>query len=116
MSFTETERNLYLKELQAYQAARQTHDDLLIKYHLGRAHIIAQKSALKHLIVHCLMLGHALRKKNLSEVLGQLVRIALTLPAHLIKKIPIGNTGWSDVPLTQPAPLPKDLEIIHEEN
>ncbi len=112
MSFTQREFKLYQNEIAKYQAAYKAKAYLQAKEHLGRAHIISQKSPMRHLQTHCFMLAFALSPLDRRELLAQLIRIALTLPAHLIGKIPIGNTGWADVPLTKPMPLPSDLKDL----
>ncbi len=112
MAFSDHELKLYQSEIQNYHAARELGQSGAARLALGRAHIISQKSPLRHLQTHCLMFSHSLRPIDLKELWAQLVRILLTLPAHLMGRIPVGNTGWSDVPLTKPMPLPKDLEAL----
>lgn len=81
-------------------------------FHLGRAHIISQASWIEHLIVHFHMLTFAIKRVDLREVGGQLVRLFVTIPGHLIGKVPQGNVGWSSVGLTSEKELPEDLKKL----
>lgn len=81
-------------------------------YHLGRAHIISQASWIHHLMVHFLMLSFSLKRRDLREVSGQLIRIFVTVPGHVVGKVPKGNIGWSTVGLTSEKELPDDLKKI----
>jgi hypothetical protein len=80
--------------------------------HLGRAHILSQSSILSHFYVHWLMLGYAIRNKDTPEIRGQIVRLLVILPGHLIGRVPKGNIGWSSVGLTQEMPIPDDLRHL----
>jgi hypothetical protein len=57
--------------------------------HLERLHIISQLSIQKHFFSHYLMLREALVDKNLKESLGQILRIILVLPGHILRRLPI---------------------------
>lgn len=96
-------------ELVAAHTAR-TRDDLAESWrHLERAHILSQPSAWLHTRVHGAMLVLALRTRDLRELLGQLVRIAVAGLGSAIGRYPVGNTGRARVPLTKPMPI--DLEL-----
>ena len=60
------------------------------------------------------MLEYAKSRKDWREVKGQIIRILATIPGHLFKTIPKGNTGWSIVPLTEKKPLPDDLKKLFD--
>ena len=36
--------------------------------------------------------------------------LLITIPGHILRKVPIGNTGWSDIGLVQTMPIPEDLD------
>jgi hypothetical protein len=55
------------------------------------------------------MLGYALKQYDWREVIGQLVRLALAPVGALTGRIPVGNTGRSNVGVFQPMPIPDDL-------
>lgn len=76
---------------------------------LERAHILSQSKLSLHLHVHWAMLGYAIRLRDLREVAGQFVRLALAPLGALAGRIPAGNTGRSNVSAFQPMPIPADL-------
>ena len=44
-----------------------------------------------------------------ARSLGQLVRLLVAGPGSAVGRYPLGNTGRSNVPATQPMPIPEDL-------
>ena len=44
-----------------------------------------------------------------AQVLGQIVRTLVAGPGSAVGRYPLGNTGRSNVPATQPMPVPEDL-------
>jgi len=58
------------------------------------------------------MLEYAWKRRDLIEVRGQVLRLVVTIPGHILKKVPKGNTGWSTVGLNQVLPIPSDLQNI----
>jgi hypothetical protein len=66
-----------------------------LRYHLGRAHVLSQNNPWKHLWVHWLMFKAAIRNLDFHEIQGQLLRLVVTLPGHLLGRVPEGNIGWS---------------------
>jgi Protein of unknown function (DUF3703) len=99
-----------MKEVSSYTQARMKGDHERILLHLGRAHVISQYKWYNHFYIHFLMLEYSLNRKDWQEVCGQLIRILATIPGHLFNRIPIGNIGWSTVPLSAKLPLPDDLK------
>lgn len=98
-----------LNELNKFKAERAARNLSKCEVHLGRAHILSQKSAFLHLCVHYVMFIHAFGKRDLKEMRGQVLRFLLVVPGHLFGKVPSGNTGWATVGLTESMDLPKDL-------
>lgn len=45
---------------------------------------------------------------------GQIVRLIVAAPGSWSGRVPVGNTGRSDVPLMQPMPVPDDLAALLE--
>ena len=84
-------------ELQSYRGARLTGDIGRQWTALERAHVRSQTLALQHLRVHTLMLGLAIRSSDGSEILGQLARLVLAPLGNLTGRIPVGNSGRSNV-------------------
>lgn len=97
-------------EIDLYLEARRRKIQSLCVHHLGRAHILAQKSVVIHLIVHVLMLVHACSRRDIKEIKGQLVRLIATVPGHVFNKLPRGNIGWSSVSMFERMDIPSDLE------
>lgn len=79
---------------------------------LTRAHILSQRWAGPHLRCHAAMLTRALRERHAKEVVGQVIRLIVAAPGSWTGRVPIGNTGRSDVPLMKPMPIPDDLAAL----
>ena len=98
------------EEITLYRLAETNHDHKMAVHHLGRAHILSQLSVFAHLRVHFIMLVFAFKRMDFKEIAGQVLRVFVTIPGHIIGRIPWGNTGWTDVKLTMPLPIPEDLK------
>lgn len=103
-----------IQEISSYSKARSNGNEVLCIHHLGRAHILSQRHWFRHFYIHFLMLEYSLHKKDRKEAVGQLIRIIVVVPSHIFKKIPKGNTGWSNVGLMESLPLPKDLSNLFD--
>jgi hypothetical protein len=55
------------------------------------------------------MLGFAVEQRDWRETVGQVVRLALAPLGALTGRIPVGNTGRSNVSAFQPMPVPQDI-------
>jgi len=80
-------------------------------YHLERAHILGQRSTVKHTYAHWLMFRAGLQRRDFREVLGQVPRMLASLLFSRIW-VPLGNTGRSRVPAMKPMPIPEDLRHL----
>jgi len=80
--------------------------------HLERAHIVAQGMLVPHICSHWRMLQLAIRTSDIREILGQLMRLALAPLGNLSGRLPIGNTGRSDVSAFVHMDIPADLQAI----
>ena len=80
--------------------------------HLERAHIVAQGMLVPHIYSHWQMLRLAVRTSDVREILGQLARLALAPLGNLTGRLPIGNTGRSDVSAFVHMDIPADLQSI----
>ncbi|GAA3375348.1 hypothetical protein GCM10020367_42810 [Streptomyces sannanensis] len=76
---------------------------------LERAHILSQSWAWPHIRAHWHMFRLAVRCRDRTETVGQLVRIAVAGPGSLTGRVPRGNTGRTRVGLLTPMPVPEDL-------
>lgn len=99
-------------EIYSYTKAREVNNHEKCIHHLGRAHILSQNSWFRHFYIHFLMFEYSWRRKDYKEVRGQILRMIVTIPGHMLKKVPKGNTGWSSIGLNQVLPIPTDLESI----
>ena len=98
-------------EMDSAQRARMRGDSARAFKHLERAHILGQRLTSLHVRTHIAMLRLGWSRRDLREVVGQILRI---LAAALFSRIwvPIGNTGGANVPAMRPMPIPPDLRAI----
>lgn len=102
-------RQLIDGELIAYRLARGESDAAAAWRALERAHIISQPFLTLHISSHWAMLGFAIQELDIKEIIGQIVRLALAPLGALTGRIPIGNTGRSNVSAFEPMLIPEDL-------
>jgi hypothetical protein len=79
---------------------------------LMAAHVVGQHQPALHFDSHRRMLGLAREARDWGEVAGQLLRIALLPLGHLLGKIPLGNTGRSDVAVTRVMEPPEAVQRL----
>jgi len=101
----------YSTEVASALQARKRGDGPRAFFHLERAHILGQRSTLKHVYAHWLMLVVALSQHDFREGLGQIPRL---LAALLFSRVwvPLGNTGRARVGALTPMPVPADLSHL----
>ncbi len=80
--------------------------------HLERAHVLGQWYVWTHAIAHLGMLRISWRRRDLREILGQLMRIPGGMIGSAIGRVPRGNTGGARVSAFQPLPIPPDLKEL----
>jgi len=76
---------------------------------LERAHILGQQKIITHLKTHLWMLRAAWASKDTREICGQVFRLFLTPIGHLTGRLPVGNTGRSNVSAFLPMSIPADM-------
>jgi hypothetical protein len=103
-------------EMASYRAARASGEVSGAWRHLERAHILSQPFLGLHLLNHAHMLAFAVAQRDVREVLGQLARLALAPLGSLTGRIPVGNTGRSNVSAFAPMPIPEDLRRAMSES
>ena len=103
---------LLVKEIHLFKTEYQLKNFEAAKNHFGRAHILSQNSVRLHLYVHFLMLTYAAGRGEVREMLSQILRIFVTIPGHLLGRVPKGNIGWASVGLTEEMSVPKDIEEV----
>lgn len=69
---------------------------------LEAAHVLGQPSMALHWRSHTTMLRYAIQQRDLSEVQGQLLRLALVPLGHALARLPAGNVGRADVNAFKP--------------
>ncbi|MEM7701605.1 MAG: DUF3703 domain-containing protein [Pseudomonadota bacterium] len=104
-AFLEAEYRQAADDFDAGEADRAWH-------HLERAHIVAQGFLGPHLYSHWRMLRLAIQTSDWDEASGQLIRLALAPLGNLTGRLPIGNTGRSDVSAFVHMDIPDDLQAI----
>jgi hypothetical protein len=80
--------------------------------HLERAHVLGQRYVLPHLLTHWLMLRAELGRREPVAALGQAVRMVLGVLGNALGRLPIGNTGGSNVSMFRPMPIPPELASL----
>lgn len=106
-----TARRVIAAEMAAYRSAVKAGDDDRAWHHLERVHIVSQPYLGPHLASHGAMLGFAIRRRDWSEVMGQIVRIILAPIGAVTGRLPVGNTGRINVSAFAPMPVPDDLQL-----
>jgi hypothetical protein len=98
----------------AFKKSRTAGDIASAWHSLERAHIVSQPFLGPHLANHRAMLGFAVAQSDWREVRGQIVRLGLAPIGALTGRIPLGNTGRSNVSAFQPMAIPDDLRCGNE--
>jgi hypothetical protein len=101
----------YAAEISLALKALQNREHSQCFYHLERAHILGQRSTIRHTYAHWLMLRAGFGQRDFKEMLGQLPRMLASLVFSRIW-VPLGNTGRSRVPAMKPMPIPDDLRHL----
>lgn len=83
--------------------------------HLERAHVIGQRYPFEHSIVHWKMLIFGIKIKSAKEVIGQIPRLLVGGVKSFVGKVPVGNTGGSNIPPLKHLPIEKDILGMFEE-
>ena len=102
-------RRVIADEMILFRVARASGEQAAAWRHLERAHIVSQPYLGLHLASHWAMLGFAVELRDWREIAGQVVRLALAPLGAMTGRIPVGNTGRSNVSAFQPMPVPDDL-------
>jgi hypothetical protein len=108
-------RQFYNVELRAYKNSLREGKLKSAWRSLERAHVIGQAYPYEHTYVHWRMLQFGVMIKKPREVIGQIPRLLIGGVKSFVGKIPVGNTGGSDIPPLKSLPIEKDiLEIFQE--
>lgn len=82
--------------------------------HLERAHVIGQMDMISHVVVHWQMFKAELKRKQLIAAFGQVIRILLGALGSALGRVPVGNTGGSNVSMFKRMPIDPELKNIIE--
>ncbi|MGH8250174.1 MAG: DUF3703 domain-containing protein [Steroidobacteraceae bacterium] len=77
--------------------------------HFERAHVLGQWYVEPHVRTHLGMLRIGWRRRDLREIIGQLIRIPGGMIGSAIGRVPRGNTGGANVSAFQSLPIPAEL-------
>jgi hypothetical protein len=94
----------------AFHVARGDHASAFAS--LERAHVLGQTDFGSHWRVHLRMLRVGWARRDSREVLGQMLRLALVPIGHAVGRLPVGNTGGSNVSAFRPMPVAADLQRL----
>ena len=81
---------------------------------LERAHVLGQRDLVRHWRVHLMMLRSAWAAADARELRGQVFRLLLVPLGHLLRRLPRGDTGRSNVNAFTPMDMPADLKQLLE--
>jgi hypothetical protein len=80
-------------------------------FHLEQAHILGQSFTFSHARAHWWMLKIGWKRRNSTEIRGQVVRI---IAAFIFSRVwvPLGNTGGANVHPLKPMPIPEQFQAL----
>ena len=84
--------------------------------HLERAHVLGQAFVRWHVVAHWLMLKVALHRGEMSAALGQAIRIFLGAVGSAVGRVPVGNTGGSNVNMFRRMAIAPDLAAAMQDD
>ena len=80
--------------------------------HFERAHVLGQWYVWPHVVAHVGMLRIGWRRRDLREIIGQLIRIPGGAIGSAIGRVPRGNTGGAGISAFRQLPIPSDLKEL----
>ena len=82
---------------------------------LEAAHVLGQRRWLPHVRSHAYMLALACQAGDGREVRGQLFRLLMVPLGHLTGRLPVGNSGRSNISPFRPMPVSREIiELIDQ--
>jgi len=108
-------KNAYHLEMQKARSLFKERDYKQAFMHLERAHVLGQRFFVAHTVTHGWMLRVGWAQRDVNEIAGQVLRLALTPLGHLTGRLPLGNTGGANVNAFKPMPLSKEVEALLRE-
>jgi hypothetical protein len=112
---TPSHRQAFEREMAAAREFRSAGDLAGALAHLQRAHVLGQRFVVAHVRVHAAMFAVAWAQKDVAAARGQLARMVLGALGSAIGRVPIGNTGGSDISMFKELPIDPELaELMRE--
>lgn len=105
-------RAAYKQNLDAAKSSYRTGNHESAFSHLETAHVLGQQFLLPHITVHFWMLRVAAARQDKREIVGQITRLAATVPGFITGWVPLGNTGGANVSALKPLPVPESLSSL----
>jgi hypothetical protein len=105
-------RSAFESELGEAEAQRRAGDLDAAFRHLERAHILGQQFVATHVRTHVAMLRIGFERRDLREIVGQLVRIPAAALGSALGVPPGGNTGGANVGFFAQMEIPPDLKAL----
>lgn len=102
-------RTAFENEMMAARRARHDADAAREFQHLQRAHVLGQHHVWPHTRSHLAMFALAWRQRDVRALAGQLLRIIGGAIGSIIGRVPLGNTGGSNISPLQVLPIADDL-------
>ncbi len=105
-------RSAFESELREAEAARRAGslDDAF--RHLERAHILGQQYVVPHVRTHVEMLHIGWLRRDVREIVGQIVRLPAAAIGSALGIPPGGNTGGANVGFFERMEIPPDLKAL----
>lgn len=82
--------------------------------HLETAHVLGQRYVMPHVATHYWMLNVGIKRRSVYEVIGQIVRIVLGAAGSAVRRVPIGNTGGTNVSMFKRLPIDPSIRRLLE--
>ena len=105
-------RTAFESELGSADSLRRTGDLDGAFHHLERAHILGQQYVATHVRTHLAMLRIGILRRDLREIIGQLVRVPAAALGSALGVPPGGNTGGANVGFFAQMEIPPDLKAL----
>ena len=83
--------------------------------HLERAHVLGQREVAPHVRTHWRMVLVALRRRDVAASWGQAIRIVLGALGSAVGRVPVGNTGGTDIGMFERLPIEPELTKLLED-
>jgi hypothetical protein len=105
-------RSAFESELAAAEALRRSGDLDAAFHHLERAHILGQQYVGPHVRTHLAMLRIGILRRDLREIVGQIMRVPAAAIGSALGVAPNGNTGGANVGFFATMAIPPDLQAL----